>query len=45
MFTIGEAALKNCTGITRREILQVGGLGVLGLTLPGWLRARAVNPL
>jgi hypothetical protein len=30
-----------CDGVTRREFLRVGGLGVAGLTLPALLRARA----
>src|SRR5437764_3857563 len=29
-----------CDGITRRECLRVGGLGMLGLTLPALLKAR-----
>src|SRR5438552_51464 len=33
MFNIGAALTRNCNGLTRREILQVGGLGFLGLTL------------
>src|SRR5919197_1071917 len=28
-------------GITRRDVLRVGGLGLFGLGLPGWLRAEA----
>ncbi|MDR3635902.1 MAG: DUF1501 domain-containing protein [Isosphaeraceae bacterium] len=28
-------------GIRRRALLRVGGAGLLGLTLPGWLRAQA----
>jgi len=40
MFRIGEAASRHCQGITRREILQVGGLGILGLTLADWFRGR-----
>src|SRR5689334_10796855 len=30
-------------GSTRRRLLQVGGLGALGLTLPGLLRAEAAR--
>jgi hypothetical protein len=30
-----------CDGISRRDWLQVGGLGALGLSLPGLLRAEA----
>jgi hypothetical protein len=43
MFNIGAAAFRNCQGITRREILQVGGLGFLGLTLADWWTARAAQ--
>jgi hypothetical protein len=38
MFRIGEALFGNCQGMTRREILRVGGLSVLGLTLADWFR-------
>src|SRR4051794_22581256 len=30
-----------CDGVSRREFLQVGGLGLAGLSLPALLRARA----
>src|SRR5205823_4688624 len=40
MFHIGAARVRNCQGTTRREILQVGGLGVLGLTLANWWGLR-----
>ncbi|HEV3444065.1 MAG TPA: DUF1501 domain-containing protein, partial [Gemmataceae bacterium] len=30
----------DCTGQSRREFLTIGGLSVLGLTLPGFLRMR-----
>jgi hypothetical protein len=36
-----DRARPNCEGTTRREFLQVGTLGLGGLTLPGLLRARA----
>src|ERR1700676_2801936 len=29
-----------CDALTRRQMLQVGGLGLLGLTLPDLLRAQ-----
>jgi hypothetical protein len=32
-----------CDGVTRREILRVGGLGALGLTLPAWQQAEAAG--
>ena len=37
MLYIGNATERTCRGITRRELLQVGGIGMLGLTLAdGW---------
>ncbi len=38
MLNIGKVAVPNCQGVTRRQILQVGGLGALGLSLADWLR-------
>lgn len=35
---------RRCDGISRREYLRVGGLGILGLNLPRLLRARDVMP-
>src|SRR5271166_6320974 len=43
MLKIGEAIVRNCQGISRREMLQVAGLGVAGLTLPDWFRSRAAT--
>jgi hypothetical protein len=37
MLYLGESTFRNCAGLTRRQALQVGGLGVLGLTLADWL--------
>jgi hypothetical protein len=37
-FLAGGARL--CDGLTRREVLRVGGLGLLGLSLPALLRSR-----
>src|SRR5262249_39836712 len=31
---------KDCTGLTRRQFVQAGGLSTLGLALPDLLRAR-----
>ena len=31
---------KNCSGLSRREVLRIGALGLGGLTLPDLLRAR-----
>src|ERR1700738_4966086 len=33
--------VRLCDGLTRRELLQVGGLGFTGLLWSDWLRARA----
>jgi len=33
-----------CGGLTRRELLHVGGLGIAGLALPDLLRARETAP-
>jgi hypothetical protein len=33
-----------CDGITRRQLLQAGGAGLLGLSLPNVLRAQAASP-
>jgi hypothetical protein len=43
MFHIGRTTSRHCQGISRREILQVGGLGLLGITLADWFRGRAVQ--
>jgi hypothetical protein len=40
MFNIGEATSRTCQGITRRSILQVGGVGFLGLTLSDFWASR-----
>ena len=36
----GAAAKNDCDGVTRRDLLRVGGSGVLGLTLGRPVRAR-----
>src|SRR5437764_13472836 len=33
----------DCTGISRRSFLRVGGLTTLGLTLPGFLRLQSLR--
>jgi hypothetical protein len=38
MLRIGTSTVRTCQGLTRREMLLVGGLGVAGLTLPDLLR-------
>jgi hypothetical protein len=44
MLGIGTGLLRTCAGLTRRELFQVGGLGILGLTLPDVLRTQARAP-
>jgi hypothetical protein len=44
MLKIGNVTAGNCAGPSRRELLQVGGLGLLGLTLADGLRAGARRP-
>src|SRR6476469_6963450 len=33
----------NCEGVKRRDLLQIGALSALGLTLPDWLRLHAAQ--
>src|SRR5438128_955886 len=40
MFALHDHPARLCDGISRRELLRVGGLSVLGLSLPGLLQAR-----
>jgi hypothetical protein len=40
MFNVGTAMSRNCQGLTRRELLRVGGLGIAGLTLAEWFRSQ-----
>lgn len=39
----GKGSITTCDGLTRRDFLQVGALGALGLTLPGFESLRAAN--
>jgi hypothetical protein len=41
MFRVGQSTERTCSGIARRELLQVGGVGALGLSLADVLRAEA----
>jgi hypothetical protein len=44
MFSVfGTDPTRTCAGVSRRELLRVGGLALGGLTLPGLLRARAAE--
>ncbi|MEX2288078.1 MAG: DUF1501 domain-containing protein [Planctomycetaceae bacterium] len=40
MLTFRGKGVRLCDGLSRRELLRVGGLGSLGLTLPSLLRGR-----
>lgn len=41
MLELGRGEIHTCQGVSRRRLLTVGGLGVLGLTLADALRAEA----
>jgi hypothetical protein len=43
MLSILGRGIRLCDGITRRELLQVGGLSFTGLMWSDWLRARAAG--
>src|SRR6266566_1556310 len=40
MLDLFNGQSTDCTGISRRNFLRVGGLATLGLTLPGFLRLQ-----
>src|SRR5438132_9506991 len=40
MLNLFTGTSVDCTGMSRRQFLSIGGLSVLGLTLPGFLRLR-----
>lgn len=42
MFSLHDRASRLCDGISRRELLRVGGLSCLGISLPDLLRAQAL---
>ena len=44
MLTIRDSGMTLCDHLTRRDWLQIGALGALGLTLPALQHARAVSP-
>jgi hypothetical protein len=44
MLTIPGSPNRWCDGISRREFLQIGGLGTAGLALPELFRAQAAAP-
>ena len=44
MITIPGSLNRWCDGVSRREFLQIGGLGTAGLALPELFRAQAATP-
>lgn len=43
MFQVGNVIERNCSGISRRSVLQVGAIGSLGLALPEAVRAQVLS--
>lgn len=43
MLTLHDTDFQLCDGLTRREWLHAGSLGLFGATLPLWLRARSAQ--
>src|SRR5438105_10448729 len=41
MLDLLHGSTTDCTGLSRRSFLRVGGLATLGLSLPGFLRLQA----
>jgi hypothetical protein len=41
MFELGYGTTRNCEGMSRRDVLKIGSLGLFGLGLPGVLQAQA----
>eukprot|EP01031_Cornospumella_fuschlensis_P051975 gene51975-63547_t len=39
----GKGSITTCDGLSRRDFLQVGALGALGLTMPNFEALRAAN--
>ncbi len=43
MLTIRDRSVRLCDGLNRREVLHVGGLGMLGLSMPQLVRGQAAT--
>jgi len=43
MLTIDGKASRFCDGVSRRSFMQIGGLGLGGLSLPQLLQAEATG--
>ena len=44
MLTVLGRSRRVCNGVTRRQLLEVGGAGLFGLSLPTILAAEAAQP-
>jgi uncharacterized protein (DUF1501 family) len=44
MLDLHTGSTSDCSGVSRRTFLRVGGLSAFGLGLPQYLKARAANP-
>jgi uncharacterized protein (DUF1501 family) len=44
MFDLSTGSSRDCSGVSRREFLRVGGLSALGLSLASFLRLQAAAP-
>lgn len=42
MLHLGRLLTRDCGGLSRRELLQVGSCSALGLSLPHWLAGQAI---
>ena len=40
MFDLFSRSHRDCSGVSRRDFLRIGGLSALGLTLADFLRAK-----
>src|SRR5690242_11351182 len=43
MLDLLTTTTRDCQRVSRRSLLQIGALGGLGVTLPGWLAARTAR--
>ena len=43
MLNFAHATSRNCQGVTRRQLFQIGGLNLLGLSLAETLRRNAIQ--
>jgi hypothetical protein len=42
MFSVTAGSRRLCDGLHRREVLRIGAAGLIGLTLPSWLRSEVL---